>query len=70
MYTQAPTKQKTKQAPIVFMRRNDPEPSSVFVPGDCICKACESPDLTYYKYLDDAKCGLCRQWQNEPLLAS
>lgn len=52
------------------MRRNDPEPSSVFVPGDCICKACESPDLTYYKYLDDAKCGLCRQWQNEPLLAS
>ena len=70
MYTQSTTRQQSKQAPIVFMRRDDPEPSAIFVAGECICKACKSPDLSYYAYLNDAKCGSCRQYQNEPLLAS
>jgi hypothetical protein len=71
MYTQqAPTKQKPKQAPIVFMRRGNPEPSEIFVAGECICKACKSTDLRFVPYLEDAKCDACRQWQNEPLLAS
>jgi hypothetical protein len=70
MYTQSPTRQTTKQAPIVFMRCGDPEPSPTFVAGKCICKACKSPNLHFYSYLDDAKCLDCRQYQNEPLLAS
>lgn len=71
MYTQSPSRQaKQKNAPIVFVRRSDPEPSTVFIAGECICKACKSPDLTYIPYLEDAKCGVCRQWQNETLLPS
>lgn len=71
MYTQASNQQKqTTQAPIVFMRRGDPEPSPTFIAGECICKACKSPNLLFYSYLDDAKCQDCKQYQNEPLLAS
>lgn len=71
MYTQAPTrKAKHQPVPIVFVLRNDPEPSSVFVAGECICKACASPDLNYIPYLEDAKCAACHQWQNEALLPS
>jgi hypothetical protein len=70
MYTQAPTRQKPKQAPIIFMRRDDPEPSATFVAGECICKACKSPELDFYAYLNDAKCRMCKQYQNEPMLAS
>jgi len=71
MYTQSPTRQsKQKPASIVFVLRNDPEPSAVFIEGECICKACKSPDLNYIPYLEDAKCGACGQWQNEALLPS
>lgn len=52
------------------MRRGNPEPSEIFVAGECICKACKSTDLRFVPYLEDAKCDACRQWQNEPLLAS
>lgn len=52
------------------MRRDDPEPTAIFVAGECICKACKSPALDFYAYLNDAKCRMCRQYQNEPLLAS
>lgn len=69
MYTQAPAKQqKLKTIPIMFVRRDDPEPSPVFVPGECVCKVCRSPDLQFYGYLNDAKCGECGQYQNEPAL--
>lgn len=71
MYTQAPTRQaKQKPAPIVFVLRDDPVPSPVFIAGECICKACKSPDLRYIPYLEDAKCTSCLQWQNEALLPS
>lgn len=70
MFTQSPARQKTKQAPIVFMRRDDPEPCATFIAGECICKACESDNLRYIPYLEDAKCDSCRQYRNEPLLAS
>ena len=36
-----------------------------FIAGKCECKVCRSTDLTYYSYLEDAKCTACRQWQNE-----
>lgn len=71
MYTQAPARQsKQKPAPIVFVVRNNPEPSAVFIAGECICKACKSTDLHYIPYLEDAKCRACLQWQNEALLPS
>lgn len=52
------------------MRRDDPEPSAIFIAGECVCKACKSANLHFYAYLDDAKCQDCKQYQNEPLLAS
>lgn len=52
------------------MRRDDPEPSQIFIAGECICKACKSPNLNFYAYVNDAKCTDCLQYQNEPLLAS
>lgn len=70
MHTQSQTQQNTKQALIVFVRRGDPEPSPTFVAGECICKACQSPNLHFYPYFEDAKCLECRQYQNEPLLAA
>jgi hypothetical protein len=36
-----------------------------FVAGKCVCKTCRAKDLTFYRYLDDAKCDGCGQWQNE-----
>ena len=48
----------------VFIVSGEHEPSPKFVAGRCICKSCRSSDLTYYRYLDDAKCS-CGQWQNE-----
>ena len=70
MYTQAPARQFNKKpAPTVFARRNDPEPSATFIAGECICKACDSANLRYIPYLEDAKCE-CGQYQNEPLLDS
>jgi len=48
----------------VFLLSGDIEPSTKFVAGQCVCKTCRSNDLTYYRYLDDAKCA-CGQWQNE-----
>lgn len=67
MYTQAPArKSKPAKAPMVFVRRGDLEPSPVFDADQCICKLCGSPKLRFYKYLDDAKCSECDQYQNEP----
>lgn len=49
----------------VFVLSGDPVPSPTFVAGKCVCKTCRSTDLTFYRYLDDAKCSGCGQWQNE-----
>ena len=68
MFTQAPAKKNSKPAPVAFVRRGDPEPSAVFIPGECICKECKSTDLRFVPYLEDAKCNQCDQWQNEPPL--
>jgi hypothetical protein len=57
-------KQAPKPTIPVFVISGDAEPSSTFVAGKCVCKNCRSTDLTFYRYLDDAKCS-CGQWQNE-----
>lgn len=62
MYTQI--KPTPKPSIPVFVISGDPEPSKTFVAGKCVCKTCRSNDLTFYRYLDDAKCS-CGQWQNE-----
>jgi hypothetical protein len=49
----------------VFVMSGEFEPSMTFVAGRCVCKACLSNDLTYFAYVEDAKCNECRQWQNE-----
>lgn len=46
------------------MMANTPDPSTKFVAGQCVCKNCKSTELTFYNYLEDAKCS-CGQWQNE-----
>jgi len=63
MYTQ--TKRIPKPSTSVFVLLGDPEPSATFVAGACVCKTCRAKDLTFYRYLDDAKCDDCGQWQNE-----
>lgn len=63
MYTQI--KPTPKQSIPVFVISGDPDPSTTFVAGKCICKTCRSNDLDFYRYLDDAKCSSCGQWQNE-----
>jgi hypothetical protein len=63
MYTQI--KSTAKSSTPVFIISGDPEPSATFVAGKCVCKTCRSKDLTFYRYLDDAKCDTCSQWQNE-----
>lgn len=63
MYTQK--KSSTKQAMPVFMLKGDIDPSPTFVAGRCECKTCKSTELDFYKYLADAKCSDCGQWQNE-----
>jgi hypothetical protein len=63
MYTH--TKRTLKPSTPVFVLSGDPEPSVTFVAGKCVCKTCRSKDLTFYRYLDDAKCDTCSQWQNE-----
>jgi len=65
MYTQI--KQTLKPTIPVFLIAGEPDPSEIFVAGKCICKLCRSKDLTFYRYLDDAKCSVCKQWQNEPI---
>lgn len=62
MYTQP--KATPKPSIPVFVLSGEPEPTTEFVAGRCVCKTCRSKDLTYYRYLDDAKCS-CGQWQNE-----
>jgi len=62
MYTQIKPNQKPSTP--VFVISGDPEPSATFVAGKCVCKNCRSTDLTFYRYLSDAKCS-CGQWQNE-----
>jgi len=62
MYTQF--KLPPKPSTPVFVISGDLEPSPIFVAGKCVCKNCRSMDLTFYRYLDDAKCS-CGQWQNE-----
>lgn len=44
------------------------DPSPIFVAGKCECMNCRSRDISYYAYLDDAKCSTCGQWQNEDRL--
>lgn len=63
MHTQI--KQTLKPNIPVFNLSGDHEPSMKFIAGRCECKVCRSTDLTYYSYLEDAKCTACRQWQNE-----
>lgn len=63
MYTHI--KRTPKPFTPVFVLSGDPEPSAIFVAGKCVCKTCRSKDLTFYRYLDDAKCDSCGQWQNE-----
>jgi hypothetical protein len=67
MFTQI--KATLKSSTPVFVISGDPEPSPTFVAGKCVCKTCRSKDLSFYRYLDDAKCGTCSQWQNEPPIA-
>lgn len=63
------TKRPPKPSTPVFVLLGDPEPSVTFVAGKCVCKTCRAKDLTFYRYLDDAKCDGCGQWQNEdPIL--
>lgn len=66
MHTQK-HKSITKTYTPVFLLSGDPEPSSTFVAGKCVCKACRSTKLSYFAYLEDAKCE-CGQWQNESLI--
>lgn len=63
MYTQS--KRTPKPSTPLFVLSGDPEPSTIFVAGQCVCKTCRAKDLTFYRYLDDAKCDCCGQWQNE-----
>ena len=65
MYTQIKSTQKSHTP--VFVIAGQHEPSTKFVVGKCVCKACGSKDLSYFAYVDDAKCNEneCRQWQNE-----
>lgn len=63
MYTQIKPTQKPSIP--VFVISGDPEPSTSFVAGRCVCKTCKSTDLDFYRYLSDAKCADCGQWQNE-----
>lgn len=65
MFTQI--KLTPKSSIPVFLIPGDPTPSLNFVAGECICKNCRSTDLTFYRYVDDAKCS-CGQWQNEDLI--
>jgi hypothetical protein len=67
MFTQIKTTPKPSTP--VFVISGDPEPSTTFVAGQCVCKTCRSKDLTFYRYLDDAKCDSCSQWQNEEPIA-
>ncbi len=54
----------------IFMLRNDPVPTTTFIPGECICKVCRSTKLRFIPYLEDAKCETCDQYQNEPEIAA
>jgi hypothetical protein len=62
---QTQIKSNPKSTIPVFIIAGDPEPTTDFIAGECICKTCRSKDLTFYRYLDDAKCDSCSQWQNE-----
>jgi len=52
--------------PIVFQTVTG-EQLGTFTARRCICKACRSPNMRFEKYLEDAKCEECGQWQNEDL---
>lgn len=62
------THQSAKPLPITFIQIGTGIQTPIFRQGDCVCKACKSTNLTYIKYLQDAKCDDCSQWQNEDLL--
>lgn len=51
--------------PIAFILAGSGAEVSEFVPGECICKRCRSSKLEYNTYLEDAKCSVCAQWQQE-----
>ncbi|MCU6502351.1 hypothetical protein LPN04_31600 [Rugamonas sp. A1-17] len=63
MYVAAPKKPVVQ--PTHFHIGDTGETSPNFIQGISACKACRSHKLDHYKYLDDAKCGECGQWQNE-----
>lgn len=52
----------------IFMLPNDPVPTATFKPGECICKVCSSTKLRFIPYLEDAKCEICLQYQNETVI--
>lgn len=64
----ASTRKTIVHPPISFLSGSTGEMMSLFSPDQCVCKACNSPRLSYVAYLDDAKCDDCRQWQNEDLI--
>jgi hypothetical protein len=53
--------------PIQFLLAETGEATPNFRAGACVCKACESTNLTHYPPVNDAKCYSCGQWQNEDL---
>jgi hypothetical protein len=57
---------KKAPEPTVFHIGTSGDTSPHFIAGITTCKNCMSKKMSYYKYVDDAKCE-CGQWQNEPL---
>ena len=55
--------------PIVFTLIDSGESTDTFKQGECICKNCKSTNLDFSPYLEDAKCTVCGQWQNEEPLS-